>query len=226
MNWLLYTRSGPFAPSSAWSISLGLDNGPIPIQSPLMASVGTTNPAQSALPASAPATSATPPAQATAPAATPIVYTSIAGADMPGSDMLVDVGGSKVSSQGTYGPTGCTAICSSNSGCAGSVYQPSTKTCWIKTGIDPKAVQTNNDRILQVPASKDAPGNDYFNTSFGGQTNLSLVLPDSDQCKSLCSILPWATCTGTTYDGTTKICTVLNPANGMKASPMITSFLR
>ena len=217
--YLLRTRNGPFAPYTSTSIALGLDQA-VPIQTSAAASL--TLAVKAPAPSSQVATSAPPlqPAPISAP-----TYTSAVGADMTGNDMQVTGDDGKTStSQGVYGPSGCTAVCSANAGCQASVYQPSTKTCWIKSGVDSKGIQANSDRILSAVSS--AKGGEWLNSSFGGQENLSIILPDSDQCKLLCNILPYKTCAGTSYNTNTKTCSIKNPANNMQDAPMTMSYLR
>lgn len=227
--YLLHSRSGPFLPFSAWSIYLALD----PVVAPASAAgIAAASTASTPAPAS-PSTSATASNQVAQTAPTPtvptpltIVYTSVPGANMPGSDMPVTGDdGKPASSQGTYGPAGCTAICSGNAGCAASVYSTSSRTCWIKTRLDPAGISADADKILQVP-SNGSSGSLKNNYTFAGNDVASLALPSSDSCSALCQALPRSACQGTTYDTNAGICHVKAPAQNLTAQPMMVSWAK
>ncbi len=219
---LLYYRDGPFSPGSSVSLALGLDSSSASsttsaTPAPASASASTSASASS----SAPVTSSTATNQtaqnpsASAATATPLAYLSISGADMPEQDMPVTGDdGKPASSQGTYGPAGCTAICNSNAGCAASIYSPSTKTCWIKSGLTPGKVSGNADRVLQIPdtGATGAPANNY---NYPGNDTVSLPLPSADDCSTLCRALPWSACQGSTYDSNAKTCHIKAPASNL-----------
>lgn len=228
INLLLYYRNGPFAPFSSFSAQLGLDQGAATLAatvSPIAATAAASTPAasQNVTSASTSTQTATPSTPAAPPAP---IYIGITGADMPGQDMTVTGdNGNQTTSQGTYGPSGCTAICSNNAGCVASVYAPSSKTCWIKSGVTPTSISGNSDRLLQIP-STGATGVMKNNYNFVGNDTVALVLPSSDYCSSLCQALPWKSCQGSTYDMNTSTCHIKAPAQNMTAQSNMVSWMK
>lgn len=232
VNYLLHDRLGPFAPFSSWSSFLKLDSGAVPTQSPLAASVATSStsaivPSSTLAGAAVPAITSGSQTSLATSAPTPILtkYLTINGADMPGQDIAVDVGGSQATSQGTYGPSGCTAICSSNSGCKASVYNPTSKTCWIKSGLTPSSVQANGNLLLQVPDTS-ASGTEKNNYNYEGNDVMALKLPSSGDCSTLCRALPWGSCQGTTFEPDSNTCHIKAPAQNLKPTPNMISWAK
>ncbi len=190
---LLYYRNGPFAPYSSTSLMLGLDAA-------IGSATGTTSSSSQAVASPIVPVSSTPATtpQAQVVTATPVNYLSVTGADMSGQDMSVTGDdGKPATSQGTYGPAGCTAICSGNAGCMGSVYSPSTKTCWIKSGFTEGNVAANSDRVLSLPMNP-LKGSSYYSTSYTGPDIIAPVLPTFSDCSTLCQMVP--DCAGVVYD--------------------------
>lgn len=208
--YLLATRKGPFQPGSFLSSELGLD----------LAYVGT-----SSAPATASPTTATAGATTTAtPAATPTtpLYSTVNGADMGGSDIPPDASQPGTLTQPTYGPTGCQAICSSNSKCKAAVYQPSTQLCWMKSAVLPGAVTANSDRVF-MPQGTPGTGQAHANGQYSGATLFDVRLPSAADCTSLCAGLPWSSCQASVYapDGT---CHIKNTTSGLTQATGYTSW--
>ncbi|KAK9816144.1 hypothetical protein WJX74_008008 [Apatococcus lobatus] len=234
---LLYNRAGPFSPGTSLSLSLGLDAAAATVVSATASSATPSSSFTSTSPSAAVTTTTapiTPSATvlnsiaqqlATMPATT-ATYLSVNGADMTGQDMTVTGDtGTPTTSQGTYGPAGCTAACNSNAGCVASVYSPSTKTCWIKSGLTPTGITGNADRVLQIP-DKGATGFPKNNYNYPGNDTVAMPLPSAADCSTLCQALPWSKCQGSTYDSNAGTCHIKAPASNITAANNMVSWAK
>lgn len=211
--YLLANRRGPFQPGSFLSTVLGLDLA-YAGAAPVPATASTPSPANALSAAAASTTPTTP------------LYSTVNGIDMTGSDIPPDASRPGTIAQTTYGPTGCQAICSSDSRCKAGVYQPSTQLCWMKSAVTPSTLTPNADRVLLPQVTGTSAGASYTNMHFTtGIEALAIKTPTVGDCSSLCQGLPDSVCQGVTFDpdGT---CRVKSKASGLAAAGLYRSWLK
>lgn len=210
--YLLANRRGPFQPGSFLSTALGLD----------LAYAGSTASASTPAPASTP--TSTPTAASTSTAVATPLYSTVNGADMTGSDIPPDASHPGTIAQTTYGPTGCQAICSSDSRCKAAVYQPSTQLCWMKSAVTPGSLVSNADRVF-MPQGTPGTGQVKGNGRYAGIDTVSLKVPSATDCSSLCGGLSMEACQASVRDpdGT---CHIMSSASGLTLAQNYSSWLR
>lgn len=210
--YLLANRKSPFQPGSFVSTALGLD----------LAYVVST--ASVSTPALTPTPTSTPTAASTSTAVATPLYSTVNGADMTNSDIPPDASRPGTIAQTTYGPTGCQAICSSDSRCKAGVYQPSTQLCWMKSAVTPGSIVSNADRVLMLQGTPGT-GQTQANGQYHGIDTISVKVPSASDCSSLCAGLPFAACQASVRDpdGT---CHIMSSASGSSLAQNYSSWVR